>query len=96
MTPKRVTSTKLFCLLLIFMIYQPLAVHGVICESFTTEDQCQGLMTSSGECFWREAAQQCFTNTTKRVPPGVVAITTVGHGAEGEMNPTTFNTPNRE
>ena len=62
-------------LLLLLLVSLPLS-RGVSCESFTSQAQCEGMMTSAGGCTWNGTG--CFTDPSKILPQGMVAITSIG------------------
>jgi hypothetical protein len=69
-------ALALICaLLLVATALQP--VSAVICESFTTQEKCEQIMTSSGGCKWTEE-EKCVHDPTKILPAGMVGIASVG------------------
>ena len=62
-------------LLLVAAMLQP--AGAVICESFTSKEQCEKTMTSSGGCQWTEEGK-CVHDPSKILPAGMVGIASVG------------------
>lgn len=63
-------------LLLVAAMMQP--AGAVICESFTTQEKCEQIMTSSGGCKWLAEEGKCVHDPTKILPAGMVGIASVG------------------
>ena len=53
---------------------------AVVCQSYRSAADCTGRVTSSGECVWEEASRTCVVGAP--LPPGRVAVTSIGEGAE--------------
>ena len=70
-------SLALVCgLLLVATVLHP--AGAVICESFTTQEKCEQIMTSSGGCKWVAEEGKCVHDPTKILPAGMVGIASVG------------------